>query len=420
MASFISNMLGWFGIGQNALSETEGKQTSTPAAALVSDIANIQVDGALQLAAVWSCVERRANTVASLPLFAYERQGEGQKTIARDSRLFSLLHESPNSRMTPIDFWRTMMLNHDLRGNAYARIDRDPRTGEAINLWPMPADQVSVEVLEDGSLVYLYRVGDDLAVLAESNVLHLKNIGNGTLGFAKLEFMRVTTDELYKAQQTAAKIFGSGGKPTGVLMVDNVLKPDQRAAIKTSFGAMAEGTSTGRLFVLEANMKYQQLSISPEDQQLLESRQFGIEEICRWFDVPPVLAHHSNVTTWGSGLEQIMDGWYKLSVRPMLVAIEQAITKRVLTPQQRARMSVEFNFDALLRGNAKDRAELYAKLVQNGIATRAECRQLENLPPIAGSDALTAQSNLVPLDQLGQSQSSSGGQDVDSQDSVAQ
>lgn len=421
MANLLNNMLGWFGIRQNALGEMEGRQTSTPAAVLMADVANIQVDGALQLAAVWSCVERRANTVASLPLFTYNRQDNGQKSLARESRLFSLLHDSPNSRMTPIDFWRVMLLNHDLRGNAYARIDRDSRTGEAINLWPMPADQVTVEVLEDGAVVYLYRVGDDMAALAEDNVLHLKNIGNGTLGFAKLDFMRVTTDELYKAQQTASKIFGSGGKPTGVLMVDNVLKPDQRAAIRTSFGAMAEGSSTGRLFVLEANMKYQQLSISPEDQQLLESRQFGIEEICRWFDVPPVLAHHSNVTTWGSGVEQIMDGWYKLSVRPMLVAIEQAITKRVMTPAQRARMSVEFNFDALLRGNAKDRAELYSKLVQNGIATRAECRQLENLPPMPGSDVLTAQSNLVPLSQLGQTpEAPQGDSNADSQDPLAQ
>ena len=151
-------------------------------------------------------------------------------------------------------------------------------------------------------------------------------------------------------------------------------------------------------------MKYQQLGLSPEDQQLLQTRQFGTEEICRWFDVPPVLAHHSNVTTWGSGIEAIIDGWYKLSIRPILVSIEQAVTKRVLTPRQRARMAVEFNFDALLRGNAKDRSELYAQLVQNGIATRNECRQLENLPPMPGADELTAQVNLVPLTMLGRQQ----------------
>jgi HK97 family phage portal protein len=298
-------------------------------------------------------------------------------------------------------------MNHDLRGNAYARIDRDERTGEAMSLWPMPADQVTQYVLDDGSLVYVYKVGDATAVLAAQNVLHLKGLGNGTTGLAKLEFMRATTDEAAKAQTTASRLFGAHGKPTGVLMVDQVLNQTQRDAIRKNFGDMAAG-NTGRLYVLEAKMEYKQLAMSPEDQQLLESRQFGVEEICRWFDVPPVLAHHSNVTTWGSGIDSILDGWYKLSIGPMLKNIEQVVAKQVMTPAQRARQSAEFNFDALLRGNAKDRFELYAQAVQNGLKTRNECRQLENDPPIAGGDELTAQTNLVPLTKLGQIQSQGG------------
>jgi HK97 family phage portal protein len=293
-----------------------------------------------------------------------------------------------------------MVMNHDLRGNAYARIERDAR-GEAIALWPMPSDQVESYVLPDASMVYLYRMGSDVAALAEENVLHLRGLGNGTTGLAKLEFMNATVNESAAAQVSASKIFGSGGKPTGVLMTDSVLKQDQREALQARFAEMASGT-TSRLYVLEAAMKYQQLSISPEDQQLLETRKFSVEEICRWFDVPPVLVHHANVTTWGSGIEQIVDGFHKLTIRPMLVSIEQSVRKRVMTPSQRASMTAEISFDALLRGNAKDRAELYAKNVQNGIMTRNECRQLENLPPVVGANDLTAQTNLAPLSMLGQ------------------
>jgi HK97 family phage portal protein len=155
-------------------------------------------------------------------------------------------------------------------------------------------------------------------------------------------------------------------------------------------------------------MKYQQLSLSPQDQQLLETRRFGIEQICRWFDVPPVLIHHSNVTTWGSGVEQIIDGFHKFTIRPMLVSIEQAVRKRVMTPKQRANMTAEFSLDALLRGNAKDRAEIAAKKVQNGLATRNEMRQLENEKPLPGGDILTAQTNLVPLDMLGKVPAAAG------------
>ena len=382
-------------------------QNAVPSVALVPDSGNIAPDGALQISAVWSCIDRRASTIASLPFFAYTTRN-GQRELARNSRMYSLLHESPNSRMTPYEFWRAMMLNHDLRGNAYARIDRDGR-GEALALWPMPADQVEVEVLGDGSMVYKYQLGSDIAVLSEQNVLHLKNLGNGTVGLSKLEFMRSTTDEAAKAQGTASKVFGTGGKPTGVLMIDKVLNPEQRKNIKDSFAGMAEG-STSRLFVLEASMKYEQLSMSPEQQQLLETRKFSVEEIARWFDVPAVLINHPGVVQYGN--HDVIEGlFYKLSIRPMLVSIEQATRKRVMTANQRSFMSCEFQMDALLRGSAAERADAYAKGLQNGWITRAEVRQLEGWPYMAGTDVLTAQSNLLPLDKLGQATASGGSGD---------
>lgn len=399
LSSTFGWLVGWFGYPNGAISERQGRQIAAPSNALVDGNTWMGSDGALQISTVWACIERRATTIASLPFFAYQDKA-GQKVLARTTRLYSLLHESPNARMTPFEFWRTMVMNHDLRGNAYARIERDAR-GEAIALWPMPSDQVESYVLPDASMVYLYRMGSDVAALAEENVLHLRGLGNGTTGLAKLEFMNATVNESAAAQVSASKIFGSGGKPTGVLMTDTVLKQDQREALQARFSEMASG-NTSRLYVLEAAMKYQQLSISPEDQQLLETRKFSVEEICRWFDVPPVLVHHANVTTWGSGIEQIVDGFHKLTIRPMLVSIEQSVRKRVMTPAQRASMTAEISFDALLRGNAKDRAELYAKNVQNGIMTRNECRQLENLPPVVGASDLTAQTNLAPLSMLGQ------------------
>jgi HK97 family phage portal protein len=411
----VDNILRWFTAGRGALAERTGRQETAPAAVLTPEIGTLGTDAALQISTVWACVDRRASVVASLPFFAYE-SADGQRSLARTSRLYTLLHESPNGRMTPFEFWRAMMMNHDLRGNAYARLDRDTRTGEVIAMWPMPADQVEAYVLDDGAMAYAYRLGDDVAVLAADNVLHLKNLGNGTTGLAKLDFMRSSTHEAANAQGSASKLFSAAGKPTGLLMIDRVLNDTQRTAIHNNFAGMGSG-STSRLFLLEADMKYQQLSLSPEDQQLLESRQFSVEEICRWFDVPPVLAHHSNVTTWGTGVEQIIDGFYKFSVRPMLVNIEQAVRKRVMTPRQRSTMTAEWNLDALLRASLKDRMDIYAKAVQNGLKTRNECRQLENDPPITGAGELTAQTNLVPLRLLGQVQ---GGRNADPQAPVAQ
>jgi phage portal protein BeeE len=151
--SIFSSVRSWFGSG-GAIAELPGTQNPVPGVALIPDTANIGVDGALQISTVWACIDRRATIVASLPFFVYMSRG-GEKTLARTSRLYQLLHESPNSRMTPFEFWRAMMMYHDLRGRAYARVDRD-NNGEAIALWPMPTDQVESRVLNDGSMVYLY------------------------------------------------------------------------------------------------------------------------------------------------------------------------------------------------------------------------------------------------------------------------
>jgi len=400
--AFLTTLRSWFRWGGgNALAEGKGEQSALPTGALVPGVGTPHVDSAMQISAVWNCIERRANVVASLPQFVYALQNDGQKTLARGTQLYQLLHDSPNARMTPFEFWRAMMMNHDLRGNAYARIDRNGQD-EAVSLFPMPADQVRHTILDDGTGIYEYRIGQDIAVLHEYNVLHIKNLGNGTTGLPKLDYMSATVSEAGNAQKEANDTFANGGKPTGILMVDKLLTTEQRTKLRANMGELTQG-STDRLYILEANMKYQALSFTPEQQQLLETRKFTIEEICRWFDVPPVLAHHANVTTWGSGIEQIVDGWHKLSVRPMLVNIDQAVRKRVLNGRQRASMTAEFSHDALLRGNIKDRYAVYAVAVNNGLKTHNECRQLENEPPMPGGDQLMVQAQMIPITQIGKS-----------------
>lgn len=392
--AFWSRVFTWFAAG-----DRRGLQSGVPGSALVDGTRAVGPDGAMQISTVWGCVWLLSNCIASLPLFVYRDMGKGLRDLARDDQLYRLLHDAPNARMTPVEFWVSMLLNLLLRGNAYARIERSD-DGRAFALVPMAADQVQMTVLDDGTVVYRYTLGSDVAILAEESVLHLKEIGNGLIGLSRLEHMRATTSEAANAQTAANTMFANGGKPTGVLMIDKVLNKLQRDALRANFDEIAVST-TSRLHILEADMKYQQVNLSPADQQLLETRRFGVEEICRWFGVPAVLLNHANVTTWGSGVEQLLEGFYKLTVRPLLVRIEQNITRRVLTPAERARFTVEFSFDALLRASAKDRYALGAQGVQNGLITRNEFRQLENLPPIAGGDDITAQTNLAPVTMLG-------------------
>lgn len=150
--------------------------------------------------------------------------------------------------MTPVEFWGAMLLNLLLRGNAYARVERDSN-GVAYALIPMSADQTQQFILDDGTVLYRYMIGSEVAILAAENVLHIKGLGNGKTGLSRLDYMRSTLDESRNAQGAASTLFSKGGKPTGVLMVDNVLNKEQRIAVQKNFGDIAAG-GTGRLFVL--------------------------------------------------------------------------------------------------------------------------------------------------------------------------
>jgi HK97 family phage portal protein len=397
--------------GSAATANTVGTQVTSPRTPLVRDTVSINEDAALQISALWACIELRASIIASLPLFVYT-DVNGARELARNDRLYGLLHDSPNARMTPFEFMRAVMLSLDLRGGAYVRLVRDKDTKEVFSMWPMAYDQVRKDVLDDGKIIYQYIIGNTVQVLSDESVLHIKGLGNGTTGLDKLAFMNATTNEQKNAQQLASTLFKAGGRVSGVLMVDQLLTQQQREQIQRKFDMIACNQDVNSLHVLEAGMKYQPLGLSPQDQELLESRQYGVEEICSFMGTPAVLINRGGQTTWGSGIAEIKEGFYSLVLAPICVNIQQCIYKNVMTANQRARLTVEFSTDALLRANIKDRMEIYAKATQNGVYTRNFARQLENLPPIAGGDDLTIQSNLLPIQLLGKVINSGGNGDV--------
>jgi HK97 family phage portal protein len=185
-----------------------------------------------------------------------------------------------------------------------------------------------------------------------------------------------------------------------VLSYDKLLTKEQRQQLKEKFKDLQEG-SNETLMVLEAGMKYDKVSMSPQEVQLLDSRRFQIEDIARFFNVPSVLINDTSTSTvWGSGIEQIITGWYKLGFRPELERLETSIISHLVPGAQRSTISVEFDFEELLRTDFKTRVETGSKAVGAGLMTRNEWRKKEWLPIVAGGDDLTVQVNLTPIDEL--------------------
>lgn len=394
---------GWGGV----MSDQSGQQLETPSSLVA---APMSPDIALQISTVYACARLLAGTVSSLPLMVFKEDSRGNRKVDRGSRLWTILHDQPNAVMTASDFWQAMILQWALRGNAYAQIMRDS-VGDVISLWPLSSDQMTVfSDKQTGRLVYQYVRDSETYDLTPDQVLHIKDIGTGILGFSKLEFMGSSVQEAMATQKYTMQNAQNFGRPSGILTVDHVLdrKKGQADAVGRALGSFK--SESGKLIVLEADMKFQQVALTPEQSQLLESRKYGVEEICRWFGVPPVLIGASGATTWGSGIAEIVSGFHKFTLNPLLKSIEQALESRILRAEERGSVVIEFNLDAFFRGDLQSRYAAYATAVQNGFKTRNEVRALENDPPISGGDTPTAQTNLAPLDKLGEVASSNAPQ----------
>lgn len=363
----------------------------------------VTVDTAMQLSTAWSCIRLLAETIATLPLSVYERTGE-DKAPARAHHLYDLLHNSPNADQTAAEYWEGQVACLCGWGNGYSEQVRGAR-GRLLALQPLKPDSMSVKRDSDGSRIYRYSDRGKAVDLPEDKIFHLRGFGfGGDVGLSPVSYARETMGAAMAAEHAAANVFASGLQLAGFIDSNQAkLQPEQRAGIAKMFERFMGSSNAGKLMVLEAGMKFTPLGINPEDAQLLATRAFAVEEICRWFRVPPFMVGHTEKSTsWGTGLEQQQIAFLTFSLRPYLTRIEQAIRKQLLLPAERASYFAEFNLEGLLRADSAGRAAMYSVFAQNGVMDRDEIRSKENLPSRgAGAAKLTVQSNLVPLDQLG-------------------
>ena len=361
----------------------------------------VTFDSAMALSAVWACVKLLSGTIGTLPLSVYKKSGEG-RIEASGHPLFALLHDSPNYSQTAVDFWEYMAACLELKGNAFAR---KVRTGDRIiSLEPVYAEVV-VSRKWDGSLRYRWTEDGVSFDLPETDVLHIRGFGGNRLGgFSTLYFAKNIIGIARAVDKSAGSTFKNGLRPSGTLTFEKFLSDEQRkkaneVLTEKFFGAV----NSGRPLILEGGTKWQPLSLNPEDVQMLESRKFSVEEICRFFSVPPhMVGHTEKNTSFGTGLEQQTLSFIKFTLRERLKRIEQSLQKQLFTPADRAAgFYIEFNLEGLLRGDSQGRAAFYQTALACGWMTINEVRRLENLPPVEGGDVPRMQMQNVPITEAG-------------------
>ena len=381
----------WFGGRQ-----TSGTQITGPSGYGYSASVEVTEETALQVSAVWACVRLLSQTVASLPLIVYRKTDKGRE-LAPD-HWFMRLMERPNKYQTRYEFWEHQVANLALHGNLYAR--KVELGGKVRSLLPMNPLQVETRLVS-GSVAHLFTTDGGVTALASASVWHARMNGDLIVGRSPLQFGRNLIAVAQAAEQGVSKLYANGGKRSGVLSFDKLLTAEQRQQVRENFSNLTTGTDD-RLLVLEMGAKFDPISMSPQDIELLASRKFQIEEICRWFGVPSVLVNDtSGSTTWGSGIAELVTGFYKLNLRPYLEAIENSIATHLFSDDDRKEYEVEFDFEGLLRASQKDRYDGYRTGISAGLLTPNEARAMEWLPAVEGGDQLLIQGAMIPVSDAG-------------------
>ena len=378
----------------------DGIQSGMPGGTGTTTAAEVTFDSAMQISAVWAAVKLISESIGSMPFNIYRITPQGRE-IATDHPLHRVLTRKPNRYQTDVEFWESMALNLAISGNAYAVIQR--MGTEIIGLLPISSSQVETSLLPDGSVVHIYTTGSKVNVYSADSMWHVKLLGNGIVGLSPLSYAAKSVGIAIAADNRVGKIYSNGAKPSGVLTIDKTLTKEQRTQVRAAFAGLEEGNDD-RLFVLEAGMQYQQVSMTPQDIELLDSRRFQIEDIGRFFGVPSILLNQTfGQSSLGSNVYEILSAFYKLNLRPYLEKFEASVPRWLMSYEDGGLYECEFDFDAaLLRADLLTRMQANREAINSGQCTPNEARISEDKPALPGGDQLLIQGAMIPIQQAGQ------------------
>lgn len=372
---------------------------------------SVTLDSSMSIAAVYRAVRLNAETTAALPIPFYQDTPNGPKVVT-GSPTEELIRVSPNADQTPIEFLEQLNACQDLLGEGIALKhwnDARTRVIALTILDPRRCQDLNNVTNTD----WYWRYTDPRGTMFDfdrSDILHVPSFNVvGRRGASALRVARETLGLTLAVNEAASSIFATGMRNSGFLKTGKVLEGDDRSRLEGILKGYMGSSQAGGLMILEGGMDFMALNMSAEDAQLLVTRKFEIEEIGRWFGVPPILLGHAveGQTMWGSGVESIIQSWLTFGLSQRLKRQESAIMKRLMLPSEiGARIYPRFNADALLSLNTISRINVLSQAVQNSLMKPNEARGRLELPHEDGGDELLAQVNLVPLSKLGDNGSS--------------
>lgn len=361
-------------------------------------------DSALTYGAVWACVRLISEHIAMMPQRVY-LSADDKREVASGHPVDRLLYRQANPETNAFDFKQAMLAAALLQGNGLAEIET-LRNGEPGALWQIEWDRVNPTRDNAGRLLYeISNGGAANTYLRPDQVLHLRGFSlDGITGLSVIAFAKQAISLGLATEQFGAAFFGNGAMPGGVIeWADGAVTPDEWGPdaaknLKASWKKEHRGAGrNGGLGVLEPGQRFKAISIAPNEAQFLESRKFGITEVCRWFGIPPHkladLERATNSNIEMQNIEYVTDCLMRWAVR-----WEQEVNGKLL----RGDYYTKISFNSLLRGDLKTRQEYYKTMMDRGAYSINDVLALEDRNPVEGGDLRLVQMNMVSLDYANQ------------------
>jgi HK97 family phage portal protein len=363
---------------------------------------SVTPDTAMRVTAVFRAVSLLAGTYASLPL-SVDRILDGGLEEDKNHPLYDVIVYQPNKWQTSFE-WREMMAGHfAMRGACYSEIISSGKRA-VDQLIPLHPDRVIPFRAKDGKIAFAYtpQEGPQRIILQdEMHWMHFMT-GDGLKPISPIRYCREAIGLAMATEEHAARLFSNGAKPAGVLKMPGHFKD---AVAFDNFKKQWEQThgglrNTNKVAILEDGLEWQDIGMTSEDAQFLETRNLQLAEIARIFGVPPHkifdLQRSTNNNIEHQGIEFVTD-----SIRPGCVRWEQAMQRDLFFGKRTH--CVQFDLDGLMRGDSAATAAKNSSDAQNGIKTRNQLRRQEGLSRVnaPGMDDYTVQSNMISIADLG-------------------
>jgi len=334
---------------------------------------------AMKISTAFACTNILSNSVALLPI-KVTKFVDGKRVSVKHP-LEKILNLTPNQKYNKFNFFKLLIESVILNGNGYAYIERDERLNvKALHLidpayvTPMPQ--------EDGTVKYIV-AGMDTAVDA-MNMIHLfQHCDEMYNGISVIKYASMSLQSAWDKEVHSDAFYAGGAGLMGVIKASAPLTAAQKKEIAESWERSMAKTANGGVAILPQGLDFQAISVSPEDAQLLESMQYDVISICRFFNVSPLKVFDYSHMSYSS-LEQVSLSFLQESVLPYTQLIEDEFNKKIFRPSEVGNLAIDFDYASIMTADKKTEAEYYRTLITNGLATVNECRERLGLPNLDG------------------------------------